>query len=1539
MAQAGGSATMYGVLYQIMGTLDWASHLHLIANRKGDDLVTAQLRIEPTGGGGDARIESHMHRVVGQWKAKSDQGTWSLQRMIDEVMPDLYLAINDDHLDNTSIYQFITEGHRGRWDAANAFFQGLARGMPPAEPLESLNGEESVQFFPSTRCTQRELFQHIVRAVRQRREVQHESEQLIYRKLWHLLARFEIKEGCTTVELRRKIDDIIYDLVDYQEDIDRKRYELEGFLLEAAARGNATFTPRELFDRAGLRAHSFRDWSGLQERLRQQLKDEFRRKKYEPVKDVRQTPLWPPPVPIVVLTGESGQGKTWQLCNVASVLQKKGELVVFVPTTGSTENDLNAAANRLWQDGLNHDGSLPLERLAQRRRTVVPDVPEPWLTICLDDVQLMEQARRVLRYGWEQWGIRLVITAPPSVAHALKSQDPDRVHVVEVPDFTVEELQEYLHRHGRAWGTIPQDVRTILRRPLLAQLYCGLTADPQWAPTHEYDLFARCWRQIRQARDQVDFPGDMEGMRRLALTLLEPTTVYPWSFSTLQAAGMDAAVSKRLEAIGWLRQVGDDQFEVWHDRLLNWALAEALVEQRRTKRMSTEELCPWLGKFQNLGEWLAGKSLSYVPMDVLWLACEGPSHVQTEVPQLIATLEEHEESSIFSLYQYLLPTIGARVLPALIARLRDTVDQSSFQQVALVTRAMLRIGRKEPAAVQSAALQLLDDSQQKLRRVGMQVLSRIPSTMALDRLWELHKEHLQQVQKQQGLQEKDGEPFFLQDLSFSALRTCVQLQPSWLAHKIYTTKPNKEPWSALAYLMANLSDPSLKTLWTEVKPLLFAEMPAVEPRSLINCIRHFRDTEELPRLEQWCLEEKDFASSAAFSALAILDPDRALTRLRGISHHELYFSRGWWLPELLTSRRVETQKALRTWMQDTPADIWRIADFYQGQENEMDAETATFLLDTLEQELHTQLSVLKASSKTPPWLSRHLQLVARLSRSELLQKFRLKIDSQLETLLSEAACAWVGRAGRSADPDLDHARSVLLKMGGSGITQLTNSALAHSEAFACLDGLEWALVNPNDQTRQLLRTLALENHYAETPSSVDQQAQAVCLLAALHETGAVIEAILRYGRSPSDLTDWLRDWGAISDQELALAIASLSSSDERVKIGAVLAIGYSMRPEFVPQIRDILKSVPADGPVALAAMIALDTVRDTTSETVQLLASQLKIADHRVCAMNSLLRIGTEEALEVLEHHVLALGPQTLRPLGDENFQLALVLAKRPVLRQSMVSMVWHAVRNIVELPWPSESFEVFGYLDDPAVRDWLREEAFPMEGAGHDIHRTMAVIRGLAKFDPDSAFDAAWLLLQNSSENREAVPELMMRLESAKAVPLLCDQVVGERHMLTRWAVGRAFRLAPQQDLVRDALLELLQSMDPVTRRTGAELCGWQRQHRFLGFLQSLVIDDPSEEVRSVARAALGRLSTEEEIVQLMEEFRPAESVQQWSLLRAIVEIGEPRLLGNRHDPLWIGQILNDAPMFFAKFAQKQLQKRIEETQKEASKADGGVG
>ena len=109
--------------------------------------------------------------------------------------------------------------------------------------------------------------------------------------------------------------------------------------------------------------------------------------------------------------------------------------------------------------------------------------------------------------------------------------------------------------------------------------------------------------------------------------------------------------------------------------------------------------------------------------------------------------------------------------------------------------------------------------------------------------------------------------------------------------KIHDADSQYEPVWELAYLMANLEDLSAKELWREVKSTLFKKIPPDRPRSLINCIRRFRDYDEIPRLEQWLTEKNDFASASALAALATLDPDRTLVSLSGFPRDSSIFSR------------------------------------------------------------------------------------------------------------------------------------------------------------------------------------------------------------------------------------------------------------------------------------------------------------------------------------------------------------------------------------------------------------------------------------------------------------------------------------------------------------------------------------------------------------------------------------------------------------------------------------------------------------------------
>jgi hypothetical protein len=165
MSNVGGSANINGILYQILGTLDKAISLWFEgAVTNSDDISQARLIIEPAGGGGDLRHGSHAGRIVQQWKAKTKGGTWSLQKIIEEVLPDLCLAVPNDNLDADDQYEFVTEGRRGKWDHTYGLFQSLPN--PPAsdEILDTLPDAPKRHKVGKTSYSDRGLLQHLERS-------------------------------------------------------------------------------------------------------------------------------------------------------------------------------------------------------------------------------------------------------------------------------------------------------------------------------------------------------------------------------------------------------------------------------------------------------------------------------------------------------------------------------------------------------------------------------------------------------------------------------------------------------------------------------------------------------------------------------------------------------------------------------------------------------------------------------------------------------------------------------------------------------------------------------------------------------------------------------------------------------------------------------------------------------------------------------------------------------------------------------------------------------------------------------------------------------------------------------------------------------------------------------------------------------------------------------------------------------------------------------------------------------------------------------
>jgi hypothetical protein len=745
---AGGPSTINGVLYQMLWSLLRATKLHVSDCSTDSETgapAKATLTLEPIGGGGDIQEYGALSRLVDQVKSRPSGSTWSLREVVEDVLPDLYRAV--DTGDCHSLYRFVTEGRMGRWDKAYRFFRSLR--TQPYDPRVLSDQDEIFRAdrpgedppWDQRSYTEQELFDAILTSVRDRCAVaKSESRERTSSKLWHLLGHFELVDGRTQASLQAQVDRVLLSLIGRDCDLEEKRDAMLLDLARRATAGDAVIPLADFMSDHGLDAVPWTNWTKLCEKSTDLIQHAIEVRGYDPALDVRYDMAseavlnWPSNKPILVVSGETGQGKSWILYAASYAVLQAQQLVVFVEATGDFDKALDHAAEDC-RHIRNTDERLPLGRIAARlRKLSCCPQDTPWLTLVLDGIQDYEEARQVAMAPWAQWGVRIMASCHTDIGDWIEEHAAEECGRLRVSNFTLAELHSYLgYVTGDRWTRIPSDVRNTLRSPLLASIFLDeVDGRDDWLPAREYELYDAVWGRL-SAGPQAQHPSDMIGLKRLAMTILDDAA-YPWPIDTVSAAGLDDSAISRLCSVGWLRGTPRGGYGIPHDRLLNWVVAEAMLASYQHGRIDYTRFLDALRLIHGGARMHSGRSLGYVPMDVVWmLACREEDN-DAIVEDIVEVLQPPASYESGQFYTQLVSTIGPRMTAPLIARLRKTSDQDSF----LVSQILSGITSLKDAELPAQANALLMEDSHKLQRAAMRLLGKAPTGRALDRLWYLH---------------------------------------------------------------------------------------------------------------------------------------------------------------------------------------------------------------------------------------------------------------------------------------------------------------------------------------------------------------------------------------------------------------------------------------------------------------------------------------------------------------------------------------------------------------------------------------------------------------------------------------------------------------------------------------------------------------------------------------------------------------------------------------------------------------------------------
>ncbi|NQY14771.1 MAG: hypothetical protein HRT81_13035 [Henriciella sp.] len=468
----GGRAALTGFLFQITRTLSQALD-HSLAVRSGNiEDGDATLILEPLSGG-DLKIETAQTAIVEQHKSRSTPKRWTATEIIRDVLPDLWSAAIRLKASWPTQYRIVTNG-RGPTAPFHEFLKGCQFVTEPGDLPQASN--LAVRAF-DTHFNHRGLFYRIAETLK--------LDPSEHCRLLKVLQNLTVIDRLNRRDIETEIDLFLRGLTEAACDVEGKRHELIGRLFQLSSEGQ-TLSTVTLLDESGLPIKRLSVGVKAQARCSEKLTHDLGRYKYDRAEDIRISPPLLPETKTVLLSGESGVGKSWLLARRADELRNTKRCAIILRNIKDVD-EIETALNQILWTAAGFNFRADARTILSRVQKAFPNHFAFWITIFLDDPETscLEQ---IARQDWASLGVRIVVTSSRITKGEIEACF-GVCALVTAPQFTLEEVKSFLVTNGPlseiGWRSLPSDMRRLLRHPITAYLYRETTLRDTFEPRTE----------------------------------------------------------------------------------------------------------------------------------------------------------------------------------------------------------------------------------------------------------------------------------------------------------------------------------------------------------------------------------------------------------------------------------------------------------------------------------------------------------------------------------------------------------------------------------------------------------------------------------------------------------------------------------------------------------------------------------------------------------------------------------------------------------------------------------------------------------------------------------------------------------------------------------------------------------------------------------------------------------------------------------------------------------------------------------------------